>query len=163
MYAAQKCHNLTERLLLCTKYHAINSSMRLISIHFSRRRIRSERSTQAFSLIKLLDAGKVWYNDASLRPLTIFKPLLYAEQGGRKMVLNVFDSFTRISCHLTLRPDEDQGDILHVTVLRHLGVVIVDGVEARLVLETEHEDHRVDPRSELKQNETGRKKRWPQN
>ena len=71
-------------------------------------------------------------------------------------MLNVFD-LTRISHHLTLRPDEDQGDILHVPVLRHLGVVIVDGIEARLVLETEHEDHRVDPRSELKQNETGRK------
>ena len=71
-------------------------------------------------------------------------------------MLNVFD-LTRISHDLTLRPDEDQGDILHVPVLRHLGVVIVDGIEARLVLETEHEDHRVDPRSELKQNETGRK------
>ena len=71
-------------------------------------------------------------------------------------MLNVFD-LTRISHHLTLRPDEDQGDILHVPVLRHLGVVIVDGIEARLVLETEHEDDRVDPRSELKQNETGRK------
>ena len=69
-------------------------------------------------------------------------------------MLNVFD-LARISNHLTLRPDEDQGDILHVPVLRHLGVVIVDGIEARLVLETEHEDDRVDPRGELKRNDIG--------
>ena len=62
-----------------------------------------------------------------------------------------------LSRRLTLRPDEDQGDVLHVAVLRHFGVVVIDGVEARLVLEAEHEDHRVDPRGELKQNETGYK------
>ena len=75
---------------------------------------------------------------------------------NRKGVRHVWRN-SNTSHDLTLRPDEDQGDILHVPVLRHLGVVIVDGIEARLVLETEHEDHRVDPRSELKQNETGRK------
>ena len=67
----------------------------------------------------------------------------------------------RVICRehaLTLRSDEDQGDVLHVSILRHLGVVIVDGVETRLVLETEHEDHRVDPRSELKRNDIGCKK-----
>ena len=64
-----------------------------------------------------------------------------------------------MSHDLTLRSDEDQGDVLHVSILRHLGVVVVDGVETRLVLETEHEDHRVDPRSKLKRNNIGCKKK----
>ena len=83
-----------------------------------------------------------------MRPLTILKPLLFAG-------LNVTLKCRLTAClsrRLTLRPDEDQGDVLHVAVLRHFGVVVIDGVEARLVLETEHEDHRVDPRGELKQN-----------
>ena len=57
----------------------------------------------------------------------------------------------------TLSANQNERNVLDISILGHLGVVIVDGIEARLVLETEHEDDRVDPRSELKQNETGRK------
>jgi hypothetical protein len=35
--------------------------------------------------------------------------------------------------------------------MRHLGVVIIDGVETRFVLQTEHENDRVHPGRELKQ------------
>ena len=45
--------------------------------------------------------------------------------------------------------DKDERDLLHVPVLRHLGVVVVVGVEARLVLQAEDEDDGVDPGSEL--------------
>ena len=51
-------------------------------------------------------------------------------------------------------PYKDQGDLLHVAVLGHLGVVVVDGVEAGLVLQAEDEDHGVDPRCELQRRRT---------
>ena len=49
----------------------------------------------------------------------------------------------------TLSSDKNDGDLLDVPVLRHLGVVVVDGVEGRLVLETEDEDDGVHPGGEL--------------
>ena len=45
---------------------------------------------------------------------------------------------------------ENKRDLVHAPVLRHLDVVVVDGVEARLVLQAEDEDDGVDPGSELK-------------
>lgn len=50
---------------------------------------------------------------------------------------------------LTLGADEDAGDLGSVAELRHFRVVVVHGAEARLAVQAEHEDHRVDPRSEL--------------
>lgn len=47
--------------------------------------------------------------------------------------------------------DKDDRDLLDVPVLGHLGVVVVDGVEGGLVLETEDKDHSVHPGSELKE------------
>ena len=47
--------------------------------------------------------------------------------------------------------DKDDRDLLDVPVLGHLGVVVVDGVEGGLVLETENEDDRVHPGCELKE------------
>ena len=47
--------------------------------------------------------------------------------------------------------DKDDRDLLDVPVLGHLGVIIVDGVEGGLVLETEDEDHSVHPGRELKE------------
>lgn len=51
---------------------------------------------------------------------------------------------------LTLRSDENERDFGRVPKVRHFGVVAVDGVERRLVLEAEHEDDGVHPRRELK-------------
>lgn len=48
-----------------------------------------------------------------------------------------------------LRADQDEGDVGRVPEVGHLGVVVVDGVERRLVLEAEHEDDGVHPRCEL--------------
>ena len=48
--------------------------------------------------------------------------------------------------------DKNDRDLLDVPVLGHLGIVIVDGVEGGLVLETEDEDHSVHPSSKLKEN-----------
>jgi hypothetical protein len=50
---------------------------------------------------------------------------------------------------LTLRPHENQRDLSRIAEVRHLGVVIVDGVETGFVLQTEHKDDRVHPRREL--------------
>lgn len=50
---------------------------------------------------------------------------------------------------LTLRPHENQRDLSRTAEVRHLGVVIVDGVETGFVLQTEHKDDRVHPRREL--------------
>ena len=51
----------------------------------------------------------------------------------------------------TLGSDKDDGDLLDVPVLGHLGVVVVDGIEGGLVLETEDEDDSVHPGCELKE------------
>ena len=51
----------------------------------------------------------------------------------------------------TLGADKDDGDLLDVPVLGHLGVVVVDGIEGGLVLETEDEDDSVHPGCELKE------------
>ena len=47
--------------------------------------------------------------------------------------------------------NKNDRDLLDVPVLGHLGIVIVDGVEGGLVLETEDEDHSVHPSSKLKE------------
>ena len=50
----------------------------------------------------------------------------------------------------TLGSDENERDLVHAPVLRHLDVVVVDGVETGLVLQAEHEDDGVHPGRELK-------------
>lgn len=50
---------------------------------------------------------------------------------------------------LTLCPHEDQGNLGWIAEVRHLGVVIIDGVETGFVLQAEHKDDRVHPRREL--------------
>jgi len=52
---------------------------------------------------------------------------------------------------LTLRSHKNQRDLSRIAEVRHLGVVIVDGVEAGFVLQTEHKDDRVHPRRELQE------------
>ncbi len=49
--------------------------------------------------------------------------------------------------------DKNERDLLHVPELGHLGVVVVDGVEASLVLQAEDKDDGVHPGSELKKKE----------
>ena len=52
-----------------------------------------------------------------------------------------------------LRPHKDDGYVVWrgrgMVVVRHLGEVTVDGIEAELVLQTEDKDNSVDPLSEL--------------
>ena len=50
---------------------------------------------------------------------------------------------------LTLRPHKNQRDLSRIAEVRHLGVVIVDGVETGFVLQTEHKDDRVHSHREL--------------
>ena len=50
----------------------------------------------------------------------------------------------------TLGANKNDGNLLNIPVLSHLGVVVVDGVEGGLVLQAEHEDDGINPGSELK-------------
>jgi len=50
---------------------------------------------------------------------------------------------------LTLCADQYDGYLGCIAKMCHLGVVTVDGVEARLILQTEDEHDRIDPVSEL--------------
>ena len=52
---------------------------------------------------------------------------------------------------ITLSSHKYDGYLLDISKLGHLGIVIVDGVEGGLVLETEDEDHSVHPSSKLKE------------
>lgn len=45
--------------------------------------------------------------------------------------------------------DQNEGDLCRVAVLRHFGMIAVDGVETGLALQAEDEDDGVDPGSEL--------------
>ena len=47
--------------------------------------------------------------------------------------------------------DKDDRDLLDVSVLGHLGVVVVDGVEGGLIFQTEDKYHGVHPRGKLKE------------
>ena len=50
---------------------------------------------------------------------------------------------------VTLGSHENHWDFVHVPEVRHLAVVIVDCIEARLVLQAEDKYHGIDPRGEL--------------
>ena len=50
----------------------------------------------------------------------------------------------------TLSAHQYEGNVLDISILGHLGIVIVDGVEWGLVFQTEHEYHGVHPRGKLK-------------
>ena len=49
----------------------------------------------------------------------------------------------------TLSANQDQRNVLDISILSHLGVVIVDGVERSLIFKTEDEYHCVHPRGKL--------------
>lgn len=49
----------------------------------------------------------------------------------------------------TLRSDQNHRNVGRVTVVGHFGVKIVNGVERRFVLQTEHEHDCVDPVGKL--------------
>ena len=51
----------------------------------------------------------------------------------------------------TLSANQNERNVLDISILGHLGVVIVDRVEGGLVLQTEHEYHGVHPRGKLKE------------
>ena len=55
-----------------------------------------------------------------------------------------------LNVSLTLRSHENHWYFVHVPEVRHLAVVIVDCIEARLVLQAEDKYHCVDPRGELR-------------
>ena len=56
---------------------------------------------------------------------------------------------------LTLYTNEDKRNLLRVPVVDHFGVVAIDGVERRLVLQAEHEYHCVHPACELNNQRLG--------
>ena len=60
-----------------------------------------------------------------------------------------FSISTKISLFFTLCPDEDERYFLHVPELGHLDVVVVDGAEAGLVFQAEHENDGIHPTGKL--------------
>lgn len=50
---------------------------------------------------------------------------------------------------LTLCPDQYHGYVLSIPKMRHFRVVVVDGIEAALVLQAKYKDYRIHPASEL--------------
>merc|ERR1719180_315182 len=48
-----------------------------------------------------------------------------------------------------LSANQYEGDVLDISILGHLGVVIVDGVERGLIFQTKHEYHGVHPGGKL--------------
>ena len=51
----------------------------------------------------------------------------------------------------TLSANQYERNVLDISILGHLGVVIVDGVEGGLIFQTEDKYHGVHPRGKLKE------------
>ena len=52
----------------------------------------------------------------------------------------------------TLSSNQDERDVLNISILGHLGVIVVDGVERGFIFEAEHKYHRVHPGGKLNEN-----------
>lgn len=52
---------------------------------------------------------------------------------------------------LTLRTNENERNFSGISIVRHLSVIVVDGVEGCLVFQAEHENYGVYPCGELQQ------------
>ena len=52
----------------------------------------------------------------------------------------------------TLSSNQDERDVLNISILGHLGVIVVDGVERSFIFEAEHKYHRVHPGGKLNEN-----------
>ena len=50
---------------------------------------------------------------------------------------------------LTLSPYKNERNFLHVSKLRHLHIVVVDGVETCFIFKTEYKNDRINPACEL--------------
>ena len=51
---------------------------------------------------------------------------------------------------ITLSSHQNQGNFLHVSILTHFGIIVVDGVKTGLVFKAKDKDYRIHPWSELK-------------
>ena len=49
----------------------------------------------------------------------------------------------------TLSANKYEWNFVHVSVLRHFGIVVIDGVEAGFIFQAKDKDDRVHPRREL--------------
>lgn len=49
----------------------------------------------------------------------------------------------------TLGANKYEGNFVHVSVLRHFGIVVVDGIKAGLIFQAEDKYDRVNPRRKL--------------
>ena len=49
----------------------------------------------------------------------------------------------------TLSSNQDERDVLNISILGHLGVIVVDGVERGFIFKAEHKYHRVHPGGKL--------------
>ena len=58
----------------------------------------------------------------------------------------------------TLSANQNERNVLDISILGHLGVVIVDGIEGSLIFKTEHKYHGVHPRGKLKEKRMSRQR-----
>ena len=52
----------------------------------------------------------------------------------------------------TLCAHQDDGDFCSIAIVRHFGVVVIDGIETGLILQAEDKDDGIHPVSELSTN-----------
>ena len=74
--------------------------------------------------------------------------VIYSFHFFSPLIVFIFQSQPKYFC-FTLCPDEDERYFLHVPELGHLDVVVVDGAEAGLVFQAEHENDGVHPTGKL--------------
>ena len=111
-----------------------------------------------------------WYHQAGLVNLLWAAPLYWKRSSdirkvlsrnfrGEKWWYHTHNNGKRIGKLFdTLSAHQYEGNVLDISILGHLGVVIVDRVEGGLVLQTEHEYHGVHPRGKLKEKTMKRQK-----
>jgi hypothetical protein len=55
----------------------------------------------------------------------------------------------QLAASLTLGSNENERHLAEISIVIHLRVILIDSLEALLVLQTEHEDNSIDPMCEL--------------
>ena len=99
----------------------------------------------------ILDQLKINITSQKLKSWFVYNLIshvIYSFPFFSPLIVFIFQSQPKHLC-FTLCPDEDERYFLHVPELGHLDVVVVDGAEAGLVFQAEHENDGVHPTGKL--------------
>ena len=99
-------------------------------------------------LVNLLWAAPLYWKRSSDSRKVLRQKLTGGETGAKHNAWRIIEKISD-----TLSSNQDERDVLNISILGHLGVIVVDGVERGFIFEAEHKYHRVHPGGKLNENE----------